>query len=619
MKTKGKSALIFAQCLLLASLCHGQLTDPYEILNRQYNAMGGLDNIKAQKTSYTEGSLELVGTGLSGTIKLWSADVIRKRQEVDLTVFKETSGDNDSFAWTVDMNGKLQLVTDSASLVRRELSIRAANYEFLDKNSNIYTVTYEGVDSINGAVCYKIKTANSLNQDYTTQYIDTSSFLTIKTITVTPDGESHSTVSDYRDIGGVLVPFTHETKQLPTGMIQKFEITKYEVNVDIDPALFEPPGEDIKDYTFADGKSAENIPFKYMNNHIYFEIEVAGKTRLWVLDTGANMTVMMPEFVAELGLEPEGKIKGQGVGNLVNVSFVTMPAFELPGLKFNEQKVAVIDINSLFREWMGFEIAGILGYDFLSRLVIKIDYANELISFYEPDEFEYKGFGKILDVDLAGSEFHVPITIDGKYAGKFNLDIGAGGMSFHYPFAKENGLLDRKGITSQGAGAGGTHLNHSSLFSTVEFGGFEVNNLTFSMPKEALKGGFAGGEIAGNAGNTLFEHFIMYLDYKNKQIILEKGDNFGKNFPRNNSGLRIRVIDDAYTVGFVSPGTPGDKAGFEEEDKLISINEIGCDYLNGVEAINHLFEAPPGTEYIIAIERGGETKELKLKLKDLYE
>ncbi len=604
--------------LTLSAIATAQLTDPYEILDRNIEANGGLDNLKAQTTSYTEGDLELIGTGLKGTIKVWTESPIRQRQEVDLTVFQETSGDNGDFAWSVDMNGKLQRVTDSASLVRRDLSIYAAEYEYLNRESKVYIVTFEGEEKVGDADCYKVKTASHLNDDYTTQFIDKNSFLTIKTITITPNGESHTTISDYRDIDGILIPFKTESIGYPTGMTQVFTITKFEPNIDIDPDLFSPPGEDVKDYTFLNGRSAENIPFIYMQNHIFFELEVGGRTRLWVLDTGANMTVLMTEFVEELGLEPEGNIKGQGVGNLVDVSFVNMPEFELPGLKFNEQKVAVIDINPLFREWFGYEIAGILGYDFLSRLVIKIDYANELISFYEPDEFEYRGFGKVIDVDLTGSEMHIPITIDGQYKGKFNLDIGAGSMSFHYPYAKENNFLQQKGITAQGAGAGGSHLSHVIMMNTIEIGGYEVKDLTFSMPMKESKGGFAGGEISGNAGNTLFEHFVMYLDYKNRQVILEKGDDFDKTFPRRNSGLGIRNIDDNILIGYITPDSPGEKAGFEEGDILHTINGINVEYLNGLIALDYLMEEPPGTEYKITVKRGEVFKELKLKLKDLY-
>ena len=62
----------------------GQLTDPYEIMQKSYEALGGLDKFKAEKTRYTEGTLSVAG--LEGTFKQWAQPPLRNRTEVDLTV-----------------------------------------------------------------------------------------------------------------------------------------------------------------------------------------------------------------------------------------------------------------------------------------------------------------------------------------------------------------------------------------------------------------------------------------------------------------------------------------------------------------------------------------------------
>ena len=63
------------------------------------------------------------------------------------------------------------------------------------------------------------------------------------------------------------------------------------------------------------------------------------------------------------------------------------------------QTVAVIDMSELLRR-MGLDVVGILGFDFLSRFVTKVDYANQLISFYDPDSFKYTGNGHNIDVHI---------------------------------------------------------------------------------------------------------------------------------------------------------------------------------------------------------------------------
>ena len=473
---------LFFVCFVISAATRADITDPYVILGKQYDALGGLERIKALKTSYTEADAEIVGTGLQGTVKSWTESPIKSRNEIDLTIFKQSYGDNGEYSWAVDMNGKLQIVRDSISLVRRQLSLLAADYEFLNRDSEYYNVVFEGTEVIDGVECYAVKISNTLNDDYSIQYINKSTFLVVKIITVTPDGEQHALTSDYRDVDGILNPFRTETTAYPTEIVQIVEIRKIETNIDIDPLLFEPPSEDVKDFEFANGRSAEDIPFDYIENHIYLPLEVAGKVRMWILDSGAGKTIISKKFVEELGLEVEGDIKGQGVGNLLDVSFATIPPHSLPGLNFSEQKAAVIEISDLFYTWVGMDIAGILGYDFLSRLVVKIDYARELVSFYDPDEFEYRGPGTVIEAPLSANKFHVPIIVDGEHRGLWHLDVGAGGMAFHYPYAKEHGFLDKPGVIRLGAGAGGTVEMKTQLFQSVEFGGYTVKNIAFSMP-----------------------------------------------------------------------------------------------------------------------------------------
>ncbi|MFC1800035.1 hypothetical protein ACFL2Z_03885, partial [Candidatus Eisenbacteria bacterium] len=65
----------------------------------------------------------------------------------------------------------------------------------------------------------------------------------------------------------------------------------------------------------------------------------------------------------------------------------------------------------------GIDVPGILGYDFLSRFVTKVDYANELVSFYDPDSFTYTGNGQELDVHIKDSVFETSATLDGEHSG----------------------------------------------------------------------------------------------------------------------------------------------------------------------------------------------------------
>ena len=606
----------------LVAVCSLQaaVSDPYEIMNRSYAAQGGLEVLKAQKTQHSQGSIDLVGTGLKGTFEQWSEYPIRSREVADLGILKQTSGDNGEYAWTVDHNGKLQIHQDEKSLNERRLKTLEADYLQLDPHSDVFVFSYEGLDTAAGATCYVVKMANHLTPDTVYQYFDTSSFLQLKARTITLDGYQVTLISDYRPVSGILVPFRQETTMYPTGMVQVVEVTQIEMNVPVDPTLFEPPGAQAADFHFTNGGKAENIPFQFIDKHIYLPVQVGGITRIWVLDSGAGASCIEKRFADELGLKSEGSMKGRGAGALVDMEWMTLPPFSLPGIAFDKQAVAALDMYWLFKKWVGLEVAGILGYDFLSRFVVKVDYAHELLSFYLPDSFQYQGPGIVLKAPVAQDNmFHLPVTVDGKYAGDWNLDLGAGGMSFHYPYARAHGLLDLPGIERMGHGAGGSMIDKTARFKTIEFAGSTLKEPLIDISVDSTPGAFANAELTGNIGNTLLRNFVLYLDYKRGQVIVEKGADFGKQFPEDNSGLQVEHSEDnRLRVYFVSANTPGAKAGFKVGDVLVSINGIDTEHLGGIVAIKDMFMAGPGTQYQIVVDRNGEHKTLKLKLADLY-
>ena len=590
------------------------LTDPYEILAKHYEALGGLDRLKAEKTKYFEATISVMG--LEGTVKEWDAFPIMKRQEVDLKVFKQTSGDNGKFAWTIDQNGKVQIQQDDVTLKKRQVEELMANYDHLNPASKNFVVTLEGTEAVGAADCYVIKIANTINPDVRVEYINSASFLPEKSVLSTAGMESHTVFSDIRDVGGIKVPFRQEADIKPIDMKQVIQVTRYDLNVEIDPALFEPPGEDVADFKFTEGASAENIPFTYMADHLFIDVTVNCDRRLWVIDSGAGATVVDSAYAVELGLETAGAFKAMGAGKTAGASFVMLPGYSVQGIEFGEQKAVAINIAGLMKRG-GIEVAGILGYDFLSRFVTRIDYAGRVISFYDPADFKYQGSGTVVSAPLRGNIFALPMTVAGKHSGIWSLDLGASGTSFFYSYAEANGLLDVKGLDALAGGAGGYFRTRSSKYPSAEIAGFTLGEQIISIPLEK-SGAFGQREEMGNIGNDILRHFVLYLDYQRQQLIFEKGTDFDKKFPVGKSGLGLIVADSGeYEVFFVVDGTPAEEAGFAKGDVVKSINGIPATSFDGLIAISELFKGKAGTVYTIEATRGGEPRRMELKLRDL--
>ena len=612
--------LLFVLVLAFAAGADATLSDPYKVLQKHYEAMGGLDKIKAQKSNYAEGTIDLEGTGLKGTFRNWQELPIRSRQEVDLTVITQTSGDNGEYAWSVDHNGKLQIARDETTAKTRKVQILTAQYEHLDPDSKVFSLTLEGIENVEEADCYVLRLANNINEIVTINYYDTATFFMVRSDVIMPDGQSQTVFGDYREVDGVQVSFRQTVSQLPTGMKQIVEITKFENNPAIDPELFQPPAADVRDFTFLDGKSSVEVPFQFIENHLYLYLTVGGLTRRWALDTGASVTVLDETFAKELGLEMQGELKGQGASNVVDFSFATMPAFSLPGLQFQEQQVAVIDISPLLRKSVGFDIAGIIGFDFLSRLVIRVDYAAETLTLYDPDSFSYNGDGVVIDAPLESNMFYLPVTVDGRYEGMWNLDLGAGGCDFHYHYAAEQGFLDRKGVDVLSFGAGGSQESRRLRFNSIELAGYTVPNPIIDIQLTEGQGAFANKRLAGNIGNTLLRHLVLYLDYKHEQVIVEKGGDFEKVFGEDHTGMQvINNLEDQLELIVVAKGTPSEKAGLKVGDIVTGINGVKAEYLGGIVSIRKMLREPVGTEYKVDVLRDGKPQTVKLVLGELFD
>lgn len=520
--------VIFLIITHLLSFADSNLTNPYKILDKHLDAVGGMERLKAEKSSYIEGDFTL--SGMKGKLKVWSQMPDKNRTELDIIVLKQISGDNGKFQWKVDMNGKILIMKDPGTIKDRKVKKLMAEFEHLKRDSKYFKFTYEGIKEVRKLKCYELKMINTISDDIHFIYIDTKDYLERKTVIKKKDMEIITHHSDFRKVNGLTMAFKIEFKYMPIGQVQVFQITKYEPNISIDLKKFEPPVKDIQDFKFENGTSAEDIPFHYQE-HIYLKVNINGSEKLWALDSGASMTVIDSEYAKELGLKMEGNLKGQGAGDVIDFSFVKLPPYKIKGINFQEQQVVSTNISGLFK-MMGLDVGGVLGYDFLSRFLIKIDYANEKISFYDPEKFKYKGSGKIIEAPLVLNMFNIPITIDGKYKGRWRVDIGSNILSFHYPFAKENKLMDLPGDEAVFFGVGGEKKIKMVKFKTLEVGGFILKDPYITVPMEEMEGALSSKQFIGNAGNSLFRHFILYLDYKHQRIILEKGADFDKKFPK---------------------------------------------------------------------------------------
>jgi hypothetical protein len=216
--------------------------------------------------------------------------------------------------------------------------------------------------------------------------------------------------------------------------------------------------------------------------------------------------------------------------------------------------------------------------------------------------------------------FNIPLTVNKRFSGKWQLDIGANGVSFFYPFASAHDLLGRPGVDVMFYGAAGPGTSRCSRFERMEVDTYKVKNIVISVPQEMERRNFAETTLLGNVGNTFLRHFVMYLNYQNQQVIFEPGDDYGRTFPESKSGLGLYYNQDqALAVNYIADGTPAADAGFIKGDIILAVNGIKVEYFDGLIAMRKLFREKAGTTYVFTITRQDKIMDLSLTLRDLFQ
>src|SRR5437016_5595836 len=137
-------------------------------------------------------------------------------------------------------------------------------------------------------------------------------------------------------------------------------------------------------YHFTSGTSALGIPFQLSSNFVLVQLRVNNSRPLWFLFSTASTSLIDTRIAKELGLPVQGKedLGGIEAGLIPGISLA------LPGVTALNLTVAPLPLDFL-SSIMGRAIAGTIGYDFISRFVIEVDYATRKMNVYAPASYRH--------------------------------------------------------------------------------------------------------------------------------------------------------------------------------------------------------------------------------------
>ncbi|RKZ09025.1 hypothetical protein DRQ25_07620 [Candidatus Fermentibacteria bacterium] len=549
----------------------GETSDTGFILHNCIDALGGAQAILNIRVIHTIDSLSMAGmTGM--TESWWVREPFMGFSATEIGPIKQQVLILGDSVWTVDRNGHLS-PGGMEQMDQMALSRVTIFYDYLFDASMVSTGADTLIDSV---LTVPMRLESQPNVVF---YYSKETWLPVLMTAVTMGIEVRSYPDDYENIEGIV----SATTSISTIPAMGQEIVNWNILTEYNVAI----PESIFVLTSAGGDwelESPGIPtvFSLKGEHIYLDGEVNGNPVTILLDSGAGATVLDSALAAELGLEGTGSLPARGIGGTREFSFVQVPTYSAAGALVSDQTLAVMPLAEEFYPSTGEMIDLIIGYDFLSRFVTRIDYGSETITLFEPDSFSIGSDDvSILPAERSMSLLSIEAVLEDSVRVTLLLDTGAGGSIHLTPSFFENHpefLNDRPTFETVIQGVGGEET----------ISGFRVGEITlgdYTVPC-GLCSSFDGGDMFsqydGILGNAVLCRFILYLDYSSGRIILEPSSLFEEGLPESLTGMGLEIENDKLLVSKVILGSPAEEAGILEGDILLEIdgNPVTAEQLN---------------------------------------
>src|SRR5262249_47628238 len=170
-------------------------------------------------------------------------------------------------------------------------------------------------------------------------------------------------------------------------------------------------------------------------------------------DSGAGGSSIRKPWAEKMGLAFGGQLLTKGAAGSGEVAIAKGVRFDLPGLEVSADSVGIMDLSPV-SAMLGHRLEGLLGYDVLSRVVVRVDYAHQKVAMYEPSSFVVPGSAAVVPLTFLSNwpMVSVKILLPGgeSIATKAFIDSGASGLSLSTPFTNDHHIVNavRKTISS---------------------------------------------------------------------------------------------------------------------------------------------------------------------------
>lgn len=378
-------------------------------------------------------------------------------------------------------------------------------------------------------------------------------------------------------------------------------------------------------------KSAR-FPFDLHANLIVLKANLDNSDTLrFILDTGVSSTIVTdPKRALTLGVRyvRRVKISGAGEGEALMANVSVGHTIRIGDVVARQQSLVVLDEDVLqLSEFLGVPIHGIFGHDIFSNFVVTIDFEHKMLTLTDPKKFKFKkSMGTQYPIVLTQSKPYTDaismVRNDKQIPMRLVIDTGAGHALLLNAGEKEPiHLPDKVMRANLGRGLNGEINGNIGRVDKIRMGSVEMKNILASFPDSlsfSMKFNNDENKRQGSIGCELLRRFTVTLNYRDGYMILKPlKRRINESFEHDMSGLDVRAKGDLfnqYIVNRVIEDSPAYKAGLEEGDELIFVNDQNVKELS-ISEIYKTLSRKEGKEVEFFFRRKGELKFTSFVLK----
>lgn len=409
------------------------------------------------------------------------------------------------------------------------------------------------------------------------------------------------------------------------------------------------------------------IPFQLVNNLPIIQVEINGTLLSFILDTGVKSTILFSlEEADSLQLRNTSPVKLQGLGSGGSIEALKSMNNRVKignVIDKNHSLYIIFDSALNFSPRMGIPIHGILGNEFFQNFIVKINYASEVITIYDPKKYSLKPCKRCEDMVLnfvASKPYITLQTVSDNRQEEVKLLVDSGSSDVMWLFDESNFIKESPKNYFEdflGLGLSGNINGKRARIPKLLVGDLQLTDVSTSFPEaDAIIKARFYEDRDGSLGGGFLKRFTVTFDYGNNLVRFKKNNKFKDPFHYNMSGLTLEhegielvkeekqavvnandayqnesltrnsisvttevhfTLAPKYVIVDVRDGSPAALAGIEEGDIVISINGKPSYQYKLFELID-LFSSEEGRRLTMEVKRNGKLNKMKFYLKSLF-